>query len=216
MNPRQEYVHKARQLCGLQATSRVESSRRMQSCYPISCSADLLLSKAIQGECIRRTYRFQGGRPLWIVWLAYEQWKWDEFVALERRGRSERTWIIEVALSALNKKDLKIVIQVRQPAVVSIGHYIWNGTKADLPATTQPQLPPPHTIISTSSGTVILSFELLFLACVDFVELGRISKTLEIHLNRKLLLLLSSYNPARNAEPQRQFWRILQLFLQLF
>lgn len=31
------------------------------------------------------------------------------------------------------------------------------------PATTQPQLPPPHTMISTSSGTVMIAIDVLLL-----------------------------------------------------
>jgi hypothetical protein len=119
----------------------VWSSKMKQSYYPTSCSSDL--------------------RPVNVVTKELAHLRLTD-------SRTVNPWIIQVALSTFNEEDLKFVVQIGQPSEVLVLTGEWErrhkrGT--NLPATTHPQLPPPHTIISTSSGTVILSsmncFEIL-------------------------------------------------------
>lgn len=75
-------------------------------------------------------------------------------------SRSKDPRVIQIAFSTLDQQDLEIMVEIGQPG---------RGQRKSMgarntpyrPATTQPQLPPPHTIISTSSGTVILLWSLL-------------------------------------------------------
>jgi hypothetical protein len=72
---------------------------------------------------------------------------------------SVNPWIVQVTLSTLNQENLKLMVKIGQSGKdVSEPEKSHRQHKeaTDLPATTHPQLPPPHTIISTSSGTVIL------------------------------------------------------------
>lgn len=66
--------------------------------------------------------------------------------------RSKDPRVVEVILPGLNKQHLEVVVQVRQPVDISLRHEGKAQSVTHLPATTHPQLPPPHTIISNSSG----------------------------------------------------------------
>ena len=83
-------------------------------------------------------------------------------------SRAVDPWIVQVGLSTLDQEDLKLVVQVGQAGIQVSGYQRGTrvGKEADRPATTHPQLPPPHTIISTSSGTVILNYVVIFVQMV--------------------------------------------------
>jgi hypothetical protein len=102
------------------------------SCCPASCSSDLGPVSIVPEEvvCCRLT----------------DSW-------------SVNPWIIQVTLSTLNQENLKLMVKIGQSdkdASEPEKSHRQHKETTDLPATTHPQLPPPHTIISTSSGTVIL------------------------------------------------------------
>jgi hypothetical protein len=76
--------------------------------------------------------------------------------------RAVDPWVVQVALSGLNQEDLEVVVEVcqtgrSQQLSSQVEGTLPIGEGTDRPATTQPQLPPPHTMISTSSGTVIFT-----------------------------------------------------------
>ncbi len=68
-------------------------------------------------------------------------------------------WVVQVALSALNQEDLELVVQVCQPCVKRSQDHRprleLGGQRDSRPAGTHPELPPPQTMISTSSGIVM-------------------------------------------------------------
>jgi hypothetical protein len=84
-------------------------------------------------------------------------------------SRAIDPWVVQVGLSTLDQEDLELVVQICQAGIQVNGYQrgIRGGKEADRPATTHPQLPPPHTIISTSSGTVILN-DVIFVQMVWF------------------------------------------------
>lgn len=98
-----------------------------QSCCPISCSGDLS----------RSTFTMLGTDS-----------------SILTNARSVHPWIVQITLPSLNQQDLEIMVEIGQSRDVrevrkTAAHATYR------PATTHPQLPPPHTMMSTSSGTVI-------------------------------------------------------------
>jgi len=76
----------ARRLVVHRATPKVVSSKMRQSCCPISCYAG----------------RYPDETP-------YTRVSWDKHL---QAGSSP--WVVEVALSSFNEKDLEVVVQVRK------------------------------------------------------------------------------------------------------
>ncbi len=72
--------------------------------------------------------------------------------------RAEDPWVVEVTLSALNQEDIELVVKIGQTWRISAPDRELELAVDSRPAGTHPELPPPQTIISTSSGTVMMAF----------------------------------------------------------
>ena len=74
--------------------------------------------------------------------------------------RSVDPWVVEIALAALNQEDLEVMVQIGQ--TYTTGQLCSaDGPQRDgsRPVGTHPELPPPQTMISTSSGTVMIAID---------------------------------------------------------
>lgn len=83
--------------------------------------------------------------------------------------RTEHPWVVEVALASLNKQHLELVVQIGQTASNDATRVkSANEVNVLVYRNTHPHDPPPHTMISTSSGIVILtaSLSLGLLSCL--------------------------------------------------
>lgn len=82
--------------------------------------------------------------------------------------------VVEVALTSLNQQNLEIMVQICQTVLVSFIALIIYQPRASAgtyrPATTQPQLPPPATMMSNSSGKELPFPEYCVVIMVDLLS----------------------------------------------
>lgn len=121
---------------GQRAIRKVGNSRKKQSCCPISYS---FTAKRQPGNMISHP-GFQ------VNLLGVDAWTINPRV-------------VQVAFSGFDEQDLEVVVQVCKPSSnhTSTRSCQPDTTRRRLEASTYPQEPPPQTIMSTSSGTVIVT-----------------------------------------------------------
>jgi hypothetical protein len=100
-------------------------------------------------------------------------------------ARAVHPWVVEVALSCLNEKHLEVVVEVSEPSGVLESRLVSDEVMgvSYLPATTQPQLPPPQTIMSNSSGrgdmfAFVMSISHCLIGKLVRFETARVLKTM--------------------------------------
>lgn len=87
--------------------------------------------------------------------------------------RSKHPRIVKVALTGLDEEDLEVVVQVGQPKWNQKSVMLGRGVVMTYrPATTHPQLPPPQTIMSNSSGRVLKGGFIIYSPMFDFCAMS--------------------------------------------